>query len=170
MHAILRSDLSDRRHVTFSSLLEKSCYFTTFALSARGINLRKKKGEKSWVEKSDITTQEKESERKNRCDKCRWYEHSTQRDFYRKVGPKDENGERTTIKEIRAVCRSPKSSARNHLVKNDSNRDCFEEGTYEIEEKKEKTKKNKEIMLTNGLNGETKTFKKKRSRLVLMKP
>jgi hypothetical protein len=125
------------------------------------MSLRKKKDDKS-----EINTREKQSETKNRCDLCRWYDHSTQRDFYRKVGPKDESGERTAIKEVRAVCRSSTSTARNHLVKNDSNKNCFEEGTYKIEEKKEK----KEITLTNGLNGETKTFKKKRNHLVLMKP
>jgi len=32
------------------------------------------------------------------CGHCKWYDVSTQRDFYRKVGPKDDKGVRTTIK------------------------------------------------------------------------
>ena len=78
----------------------------------------------------------KESKKKevHRCDKCKWYDVSTQRDFFRKVGQRDESGQRTTIKEVRAVCRSPTSKAKGHLVKNDSSRLCFEKGVY-VEEK-----------------------------------
>jgi hypothetical protein len=93
----------------------------------------------SSVEKTDSNIQEKKSESKekkevHRCDACKWYDVSTQRDFFRKVGPRDKSGQRATIKEIRAVCRSPNSKAKGHLVKNDSNRPCFEKGVY-VEEK-----------------------------------
>lgn len=85
----------------------------------------------SSVEKTDSDIREKKRESKkkevHRCEECKWYDVSTQRDFFRKVGPRDESGQRTTIKEIRAVCRSLTSKAKGHLVKNDSDRPCFEE-------------------------------------------
>jgi len=65
----------------------------------------------------------KEKKEAHRCDECRWYDFSTQREFHRE-------GIRNGLVETRAVCRSPTSKARNHLVKNDSDKPCFEKGKY----------------------------------------
>lgn len=71
----------------------------------------------------------------HRCDQCKWYDVSTQRDFHR-------DGIRKGLVEVRAVCRSPTARAKGHLVKNDSDRPCFEEGVYVKPQKpKKKTKK-----------------------------
>ena len=71
----------------------------------------------------------------HRCDQCRWYDFSTQRDFRR-------DGIRKGLVETRAVCRSPASKSRNHLVKNDSDKTCFESGKYVPPKKtKKETKK-----------------------------
>ena len=106
----------------------------------------KKNTKKSSTEKPEPNILEKKLESKekkelHRCDECKWYDVSTQRDFFRKVGPRDKSGQRTKIKEIRAVCRSPISKAKGHLVKNDSDRPCFEKGKYVHPEKKEKKRK-----------------------------
>ena len=108
----------------------------------------------SAVKKTEHSVQEKKAESKekkevHRCDECKWYDVSTQRDFFRKVGPRDKSGQRTTIKEIRAICRSPKSKAKGHLVKNDSDRPCFEKGKYVSPEKPKKDQKNKEKEMTS---------------------
>jgi|GEM_PF-5881982 len=59
------------------------------------------------------------------CQNCRFYDHSTEREFRRKVGPKNEKGERTEIVEIRAVCRNPKAKSFGHLVMSENkNRQC----------------------------------------------
>ena len=111
-----------------------------------------KNTKKSSAKKTDSSSQEKKPEGKekkevHRCDECKWYDVSTQRDFFRRVGKRDEGGQRTTIKEVRAVCRSPTSKAKGHLVKNDSDRECFEKGKYvppaKIEKKQEKAKRSK---------------------------
>jgi len=99
--------------------------------------------ESSSVKKTDSDIREKKAESKKkkevrRCDECKWYDVPTQRDFFRKVGPKDESGQRTTIKEVRAICRSPTSKAKGHLVKNDSDRPCFKKGKYVSPEKRKK--------------------------------
>ena len=115
----------------------------------------KKNTKKSSTEKPEPNIQEKKLESKekkelHRCDECKWYDVSTQRDFFRKVGPRDESGQRTTIKEIRAVCRSPTSTAKGRLVKNDSDRPCFEKGKYVPPEKKpKKAEKNDEEKMTS---------------------
>ena len=68
----------------------------------------------------------KSKKKDNRCDECRFYDIGTQRDFFRKIGKRNEKGERTKIKEIRAKCVNPKSTAYRHLVKADSiNKPCF---------------------------------------------
>jgi len=108
----------------------------------------------SSVKKPEPSSREKKSESKDKkelhqCNECKWYDVSTQRDFFRKVGPKDESGQRTTIKEIRAVCRSPTSKAKGHLVKNDSDRPCFENGKYMPPEKPKKAQKNNEEKMTS---------------------
>lgn len=154
-------------------------------------------GKNSSVKRTDSSSQEKKSEGEkkkevHRCDECKWYDVSAQRDFFRKVGPKDDSGQRTTIKEVRTVCRSPTSKAKGHLVKNDSDRPCFEKGKYVPSEKPEKAKGSKKevkktknetsvpkrwnnpakentVTLKNPLNGEIKTFEKRGRRLVLAK-
>ena len=126
-------------------------------MSAWQFKLKKwvKTTKNSSVKKTENNVQEKKSEIEekkevHRCDECKWYDVSTQRDFFRKVGPRDESGQRTTIKEIRAICRSPKSKAKGHLVKSDSDRSCFEKGKYASLEKPKKetnkAKKNEEKM------------------------
>ena len=87
----------------------------------------------------EVKSEEKErnvEERKevHRCDQCRWYDFSTQREFHR-------DGIREGLVETRAVCRSPTSKARNHLVKNDSDKTCFEKGKYVPPKKSEKKTK-----------------------------
>ena len=101
------------------------------------LEVKEQNGKKVSAKKTSSSSQEKKLEEKeefekgtHQCDECKWYDVSTQRDFFRKVGPRDESGQRTTIKEIRAICRSPKSKAKGHLVKNDSDRPCFERGVY----------------------------------------
>lgn len=85
-------------------------------------------------EKRDVKDKEEKKE-VHRCDQCKWYDVSTQRDFHR-------DGIRKGLVEVRAVCRSPTSKARNHLIKNDSDRPCFEEGVY-VKPQKQKKKEQK---------------------------
>jgi len=97
------------------------------------------------VEKTDKREKKeiKEKERKP-CNECRYYDHSTERDFHRKVGPRNDKGERTEIIEIRAVCRNPKASAFKHLVHATlTRRECsyWKEGKYEPSKKETKTLK-----------------------------
>ena len=73
------------------------------------------------------------------CGSCSFYDVSTQRKFDRKVG-KVVKGVRSTITEIRACCRNPKSKANGHLVDSKSTchaNICYVKGEY-IVEKKEK--------------------------------
>lgn len=86
--------------------------------------------ESEKVESKSEKGKQTEKREINRCDQCKWYDVSTQRDFHRKVGPRDEQGSRSTIMEVRAVCCSPTGTAKGHLVKNDSDRPCFEKGKY----------------------------------------
>jgi len=100
----------------------------------------KGKTESESVEKTDEkseNTQEQEKEEKkevHRCDQCKGYDVSTQRDFHR-------DGIRKGLVEVRAVCRLPTARAKGHLVKNDSDRPCFEEGVYVKPQKPKKQKK-----------------------------
>ena len=64
------------------------------------------------------------------CRHCRWYDMSRQRDFHRKVGKRNEKGERTEIVKVQAICRNKKVPAGGHLVKDTSQRECFKEGVY----------------------------------------
>ena len=144
------------------------------------------------TQKATKKSETKEKKEVHRCDECKWYDVSTQRDFFRRVGKHDESGQRTTIKEIRAVCRSPSSKARGHLVKNNSSRRCFQRGTYVPPEKPGKVKRSKKeakgtkietslpkrwsnpvkkntVTLKKRLNGETKTFEKKGRRIEVTK-
>jgi len=50
------------------------------------------------------------------CKDCKFYDKSTEREFHRKVGKKDEHGKRAEIVEVRAICRNPKASSFGHLV------------------------------------------------------
>jgi len=96
----------------------------------------KGKTERKTFEKKPEKRDEKVKEEKkevHRCDQCKWYDVSTQRDFHR-------DGIRKGLVEVRAVCRSPTARAKGHLVKNDSDRPCFEEGKYVKPEKPKKTK------------------------------
>ena len=86
-----------------------------------------------------------EKEEVHRCDQCKGYDVSTQRDFHR-------DGIRKGLVEVRAVCRSPTARAKGHLVKNNSDRPCFEEGVYvkpQKLKKKEKTKETKDEKKTS---------------------
>jgi hypothetical protein len=55
-------------------------------------------------------------EKHNFCKDCRWYDKSSEREFHRKVGKKDESGKRTEIVELRAVCKNPEALSYRHLV------------------------------------------------------
>ena len=69
------------------------------------------------------------------CKDCKWYDKGSERKFHRKVGPKNEKGERTEIIEIRAICRNKKAKAYNRLVMAEySRRQCpvWEKGVYSI--------------------------------------
>jgi len=120
------------------------------------LEVKEQNGRKVSAKKTSSSSQEKKREEKeevkkgtHQCDECKWYDVSTQRGFFRKVGPRDESGQRTTMKEIRAVCRSSTSKAKGHLVKNDSDRPCFEKGKYMPPEKPKKDQKNKEKEMTS---------------------
>lgn len=99
--------------------------------------------------KNDVVSSREQVENKNGkkdvhfCKDCKWYDKSTQRDFHRKVGKKNEKGKRTEIVEIRAVCENPKSSSYHHLVMAEyAKRQClvWAKGVYEkpVQEKKHK--------------------------------
>lgn len=101
-----------------------------------------KENEKKSSANAEVRTEEKQEQKKekkevHRCDQCKGYDVSTQRDFHR-------DGIRKGLIEVRAVCRLPTARAKGHLVKNDSDRDCFEEGVYVKPQKPKKAKKAKE--------------------------
>jgi len=73
-----------------------------------------KKEKSSSHEKVDNTTEEKKEF--HFCKDCKGYDKSTQREFHRRVGKKDDKGNRTEIVEIRAICRNPKADSFKHLV------------------------------------------------------
>ena len=80
------------------------------------------------------------------CKDCRFYDKSSERKFRRKVGPRNEKGERTEIVEIRAVCRNPKAKSYNRLVMAEyGKRQCplWEKGVYERKEKRGREEKGK---------------------------
>lgn len=81
------------------------------------------------------------------CKDCKGYDKSREREFHRKVGPKNDKGERTEIVEIRAVCENPKSTSYHHLVMAEySKRQCevWEQGTYVKPTKEKKAEPKKE--------------------------
>jgi hypothetical protein len=74
------------------------------------------------------------------CKDCRFYDKSTERDFRRKVGKKDEHGKNVEIVEVRAVCRNTKASSFGHLVMAEySKRQCsvWEKGLYKVQKNSE---------------------------------
>jgi hypothetical protein len=130
-------------------------------------------------EETKVVEQTKVEEKKetNCCGRCRWYDHSTERDFHR-------DGIREGLVETRAICKASKehSKASNHLVKKESVRPCFEEGTYvapvkeekktDMKEQKAEQKKETKVQPTKGkvkkrsvevnkLNGEAKVLETK---------
>ena len=136
------------------------------------------------AEKAESSSEKKKGRREGKpCNKCQWYDKSTERDFHRKVGPRNKQGERSEIVEVRAVCRNPKAKAFNRLVHATLlRRECphWEKGAYKSPEKLKKKKKSgskgsrntekstkNSVTLTNKLNGETKTFEKKGRKLVV---
>ena len=109
--------------------------------------MNKKDTEKKQKASSQGKVEVKKEEKKevHFCKDCKWYDKSTEREFHRKVGPKNEKGERTEIIEIRAVCRNEKADSHNHLVMAEyAKRQCpvWEKGKYKhLEEEKEKNTK-----------------------------
>ena len=112
---------------------------------------------------SDVQDKKKQKGREEgkTCNECRWYDKSTERDFHRKVGARNEKGERSEIVEVRAVCRNPKAKAFNRLVHATLlKRECpqWEKGVYTAPEKLEKKKsaskgsKNTEKNTENSVN------------------
>jgi hypothetical protein len=85
--------------------------------------------------KGEVVEQKKEEEKEQHfCKDCKSYDKSTEREFHRKVGPRNDKGERTEIVETRAVCMNPKASSYRHLVMAEyAKRQCpmWNEGIYE---------------------------------------
>jgi hypothetical protein len=92
-----------------------------------------------------MEVKETSEEKETFCKNCKWYDKSTERTFHRKVGKRDEKGERTVITEIRAICRNAKSSAYCHLVMSQGSKrnisGCFEKGVYTVPKKEEQKPK-----------------------------
>lgn len=147
--------------------------------------MKREKEKDVSAEEAESNSEKKKGRKEGRtCNECRWYDKSTERDFHRKVGPRNKKGERSEIVEVRAVCRNPKAKAFNRLVHATLlKRECphWEKGVYKAPEKLEKKKKSdskrskkttkddsqNSVRLTNKLNGETKTFEKKGRKLVV---
>ena len=103
-----------------------------------------------------IVGEKKEEEIKPRpCGECKWYDHTTQREFHR-------DGIRKGLVEIRAMCRSPTGKARGHLVARPSVRDCFEQGVYVSPQKPEKKVKSKKETTQEQVKPETKAKKRRK--------
>lgn len=77
-------------------------------------------------------SRKKKTEDERKHNKCKWYDWSTERDFYRKVGPRNEKGERTKILERRAICRCEQAKAFRRLVMGDKVTSCprWKEGKH----------------------------------------
>jgi hypothetical protein len=107
--------------------------------------IEKKETKQTQEKIKDVKEEQKEV---HFCKDCIGYDKSTEREFHRKVGKKDEKGNRSEIVEVRAVCRTPKADSFKHLVMaNYSKRQCpcWEKGTYlkPIETAKQPSKKTK---------------------------
>lgn len=73
--------------------------------------------------KSKKKTSKKEEQPRN-CGSCRWYDHSTERQFKRL-------GIREGLAEIRTIYHNEKSKSKGHLVSNASkDKPCSEKGVY----------------------------------------
>lgn len=124
----------------------------------------KGKTESEAVEKTEKKSEKRDEkvkeERKevHRCDQCKWYDVSTQRDFHR-------DGIRKGLVEVRAVCRSPTARAKGHLVKNDSDRPCFEKGVYVKPQKPKKKEKPSLTKVSDVLHEGIKDRKKRATRI-----
>jgi len=141
------------------------------------------KTEKEESVKSETNTQGKKKlgrKEGKTCNKCKWYDWTTERDFHRKVGPLNERGERTEIMELRAICRNKKAKSYGHLVMAEyKKRQCpvWEEGIYEPLKKEKKKNEAKEEEMTHpaSYHGpeltdvEKAELKKKRSKKRLLK-
>jgi len=114
-----------------------------------------KRKDKNETVKETVNTRETEKEKikeekkpsRKPCNQCRWYDKSTEREFHRKVGKRNEKGERTEIVEIRAVCRCKKARAYGRLVHATlTKRSCphWEPGVYVTPKKEEKVKEKAE--------------------------
>ena len=102
---------------------------------------------KKDTEKKEKTSSHKKVESKKKeievqfCKDCKWYDKGSEREFHRKVGPKNDKGEGSEIMEIRAICRDKNAKAHNRLVMSEySKHQCpvWEKGVYAkpIEEQK----------------------------------
>jgi hypothetical protein len=103
------------------------------------IQTMKVKGEEKKVEEEKVES--------HFCKDCKSYDKSTEREFHRLVGKRDEQGNRGEIIEIRAVCMNPKSTSCHHLVMAEySKRQCpvWEQGVYEQPAKPVEPEKTKE--------------------------
>lgn len=126
----------------------------------------------SVSEATKVVQQEKKeaTTKAQSCGECRFYDHSTEREFRR-------NGIRQGLVETRAVCKASaeRSKASHHLVKRESNTSCFEAGVYVLPVKEEKAREQKKTaeaqthkasnkdkttraVATNGLAGDTKVL------------
>ncbi len=108
---------------------------------------------------SNEREQKKEVKEVHACKECKFYDHSTERDFRRE-------GIRKGLVEVRAVCRASKehSKASGHLVKNDSSKPCFVKGVYERTQREDKTKEQKHEEIKNAETTKTKDAKKAESK------
>ena len=117
--------------------------------------VNKKDAEKKEKTSSQGKVKSKIEEKKevHFCKDCKWYDKNTEREFHRKVGPKNEKGERSEIIEVRAICRNKNSNAYNHLVMTEyDKRQCpvWERGVYvkPVEEQKKDEIKSKKSAIT----------------------
>ena len=82
----------------------------------------------------ETVVKEKEEKELHFCKDCKFYDKGSEREFHRKVGPRNDKGERPVIVEIKAICRNEKARAGGHLVMAEySKRQCpqWEQGVYE---------------------------------------
>lgn len=56
------------------------------------------------------------------CKDCKHYDKKTEREFRRKVGKKNEKGDRTEIVELRAMCKNSRAKSFAHLVMAENSR------------------------------------------------
>jgi len=92
---------------------------------------------KDEVKSETQDVKDKEKEKPQYCRDCRFYDHSTEREFKR-------NGIREGLVETRAICRNPKARSHNHIVMAELNRpkkrrcEVWEAGVYKPPERPKK--------------------------------